>query len=152
MMKVKDFYIRDITAILEDETVSRVLKILSRQKVTGVPVVNEDYKVVGFISENDIIRAALPSYFSLLQSASFIPDLNQFVRNLKKISNKPVSGIMTKPAIVIKESTPLLHAADLMIRHSLKILPVVDDEERLIGVITRMKILDAVSREENTNR
>lgn len=147
-MKVKDFYIRDITAILEDETVSRVLRILSRQEITGVPVVNEDYKVVGFISENDIIRAALPSYFSLLQTASFIPDLNQFVRNLKKISNKPVSEVMTKPAITIKESTALLHAADLMIRHSLKVLPVVDEEEKLLGIITRMKILEVVSREE----
>ncbi|MBB6062846.1 CBS domain-containing protein [Thermosipho japonicus] len=147
-MKVKDFYIRDITAVLEDESVSRVLKILSRQQVTGVPVINEDYKVVGFISENDIIRAALPSYFSLLQTASFIPDLNQFVRNLKKISNRAVSEIMTKPAITIKESTPLLHAADLMIRHSLKILPVVDEDDKLLGVITRMKILEAVSRED----
>ncbi|MDK2840048.1 MAG: hypothetical protein PWQ83_1627 [Thermosipho sp. (in: thermotogales)] len=147
-MKVKDFYIRDITAVLEDESVSRVLKILSRQQVTGVPVMDEDYKVVGFISENDIIRAALPSYFSLLQTASFIPDLNQFVRNLKKISNRAVSEIMTKPAITIKESTPLLHAADLMIRHSLKILPVVDEDDKLLGVITRMKILEAVSRED----
>lgn len=147
-MKVKDFYIRDITAVLEDESVSRVLKILSRQQVTGVPVIDEDYKVVGFISENDIIRAALPSYFSLLQTASFIPDLNQFVRNLKKISNRAVSEIMTKPAITIKESTPLLHAADLMIRHSLKILPVVDEDDKLLGVISRMKILEAVSRED----
>lgn len=147
-MKVKDFYIRDITAVLEDESVSKVLKILSRQQVTGVPVIDEDYKVVGFISENDIIRAALPSYFSLLQTASFIPDLNQFVRNLKKISNRAVSEIMTKPAITIKESTPLLHAADLMIRHSLKILPVVDEDDKLLGVITRMKILEAVSRED----
>jgi len=147
-MKVKDFYIRDITAVLEDEAISRVLKILSRQEVSGIPVINEDYKVVGFISENDIIRASLPSYFALLQSASFIPDLNQFVRNLKKISKKPVSEVMTKPAIVIKESTPLLHAADLMIRHNLKILPVVDDEEKLIGILTRMKILEAVSGEE----
>ncbi|MBO8139346.1 MAG: CBS domain-containing protein [Thermosipho sp. (in: Bacteria)] len=148
-MKVKDFYIRDITAVLEDEAISRVLKILSRQEVSGIPVINEDYKVVGFISENDIIRASLPSYFALLQSASFIPDLNQFVRNLKKISKKPVSEVMTKPAIVIKESTPLLHAADLMIRHNLKILPVVDDEEKLLGILTRMKILEAVSGEES---
>jgi len=148
-MKVKDFYIRDITAVLEDEAISRVLKILSRQEVSGIPVINEDYKVVGFISENDIIRASLPSYFALLQSASFIPDLNQFVRNLKKISKKPISEVMTKPAIVIKESTPLLHAADLMIRHNLKILPVVDDEEKLLGILTRMKILEAVSGEES---
>ncbi|MCD6105237.1 MAG: CBS domain-containing protein [Thermosipho sp. (in: Bacteria)] len=151
-MKVKDFYIRDITAVLEDEAISRVLKILSRQEVSGIPVINEDYKVVGFISENDIIRASLPSYFALLQSASFIPDLNQFVRNLKKISKKPVSEVMTKPAIVIKESTPLLHAADLMIRHNLKILPVVDDEEKLIGILTRMKILEAVSGEESLTK
>ena len=55
---------------------------------------------------------------------------------------------MTKPAITIKESTALLHAADLMIRHSLKVLPVVDEEEKLLGIITRMKILEVVSREE----
>ncbi|QTA38289.1 CBS domain-containing protein [Thermosipho ferrireducens] len=145
-MKVRDFMIRDITAVLQDENVGRVLKILSRQEITGIPVVDEDLRVVGFISENDIIRAALPSYFALLQTASFIPDLNQFVKNLKKLSYKPVADIMSKPAISVKESTPLLHAADLMIRHTLKVLPVIDESERLIGVITRMKILEAVTK------
>ncbi|RKX43818.1 MAG: CBS domain-containing protein [Thermotogae bacterium] len=140
-MRVSQAMVKDVTAVMEDETIERVLKILSSQLLSGIPVVSEDMKVLGFISENDIINAALPSYFSLLQSASFIPDLNQFIRNLEKLKNKKVSEYMTHPALTVKENAALIHVADLMIRHNLKILPVVDECDKLIGIVTRMDIL-----------
>jgi CBS domain-containing protein len=87
-MKLKDFMLNDITSVLENEKVDRVIKILSRQHLTGVPVVDGNFKVTGFISENDIIKSTLPSYFMLLQTVSFIPDMSQFIKNLEKIKEK----------------------------------------------------------------
>jgi len=134
----------DISAVFEDETVERVIHILSKQSVSGIPVVDDNMKVVGFISENDIIKAALPSYFMLLQSASFIPDTNQLMKNLSRIKDKPISDFMNKPPIIVNEDDPLITAADLLIRHGLKTLPVTDKNSRLVGIIRRIDVLQSV--------
>jgi CBS domain-containing protein len=140
-MKVRDVMIYDISAVFEDDTVERAVDIMSRQLVSGVPVVDEDMRVVGFISETDIMKASIPSYFSLLQSASFLPDANQLVRNISRIKDHKVSEYMSKPPITVEPSAPLIHAADLMIRHGIKTIPVVDENRRLIGVVVKIDIL-----------
>lgn len=134
----------DISAVFEDETVERVIHILSKQSVSGIPVVDDNMKVVGFISENDIIKAALPSYFVLLQSASFIPDTNQLMKNLSRIKDKPISDFMNKPPIIVNEDDPLITAADLLIRYGLKTLPVTDKNSQLVGIIRRIDVLQSV--------
>ncbi|HEW92180.1 MAG TPA: CBS domain-containing protein [Thermotogaceae bacterium] len=139
-MKVKDLMIRDITAVFAEQRVKDVIKICAKQLFTGLPVVDEEMKVIGFISESDIISGAVPSYYSMLQSASFIPDTNQFKRNLNKIKEKPVSEFMTKPRVV-KEMDSAIYAADLLIRNGWRVLSVVDEEEKLVGVVTRMRLL-----------
>ncbi len=142
-MKVSDVMIYDISAVFEDETVERAVNIMAGHVISGVPVVDEDMKVVGFITETDIMKASIPSYFSLLQSASFLPDTDQFMKNISRIKDHKVSEYMSKPPIVVKADSPLIYAADLMIRHNIKTIPVVDDENRLIGVVTKMGILKA---------
>ncbi len=142
-MKVSDVMINDISAVFEDETIERVVDMMSKHFISGVPVVDERMRVVGFITENDIMKASIPSYFVLLQSASFLPDTNQFVKNMSRIKDRKVSEYMSKPPIVVREDAPLIHAADLMMRHNIKTIPVVDDQNRLIGVITRIDILRA---------
>ncbi|MDI3473187.1 MAG: hypothetical protein PWQ48_1468 [Thermotogaceae bacterium] len=150
-MKVRDLMIRDITAVFADQKVEDVIKICSKQFFTGLPVVDEEMKVIGFISESDIISGAVPSYYSMLQSASFIPDTNQFKGNLERIKDKPVSEFMTKPRIV-KESDSAIYAADLLIRNGWRMLCVVDDEEKLVGLVTRMQLLWGIIRNKNSER
>ncbi|HCZ07238.1 MAG TPA: CBS domain-containing protein [Thermotogae bacterium] len=140
-MKVKDVLIRDISAVFEDETIENFVRMCSMQSLSGLPVVDENMVVVGYISENDVINAAIPSYFSLLQSVSFLPDTHQLVQRLQKIKNDEVSKYMNTPAVTVKEDDTLIHVADLIIRRRLKSVPVVDDQGRLVGVVTRMSVL-----------
>ncbi|MCD6254384.1 MAG: CBS domain-containing protein [Thermotogae bacterium] len=140
-MKVKDVLIRDISAVFEDETVEDFVRICSMQSFSGLPVVDENMVVVGYISENDVINAAVPSYFSLLQSVSFLPDTHQLVQRLQKIKEHTVSQYMKTPAVTVKEEDSLIHVADLIIRRRLKVVPVVDDQGRLVGIVTRMGVL-----------
>lgn len=140
-MKVKDVLIRDISAVFEDETVEDFVRICSMQSFSGLPVVDENMVVVGYISENDVIDAAVPSYFSLLQSVSFLPDTHQLVQRLQKIKEHTISQYMKTPAVTVKEEDSLIHVADLIIRRRLKVVPVVDDQGRLVGIVTRMGVL-----------
>ncbi|WP_041077589.1 CBS domain-containing protein [Thermotoga caldifontis] len=142
-MRVYDVMIRDVTAVTQDETVENVVRIMASQFLSGIPVVTEDMRVIGFVSESDIIKAAVPGYFSLLQSTTFIPDMNQFLKMAAKIKDKPVREIMTHPPLVVNENASLVHVADLMIKHNVKVLPVVDEHGRLLGIITRTNVVRA---------
>lgn len=145
-MKVHEAMIKDVSVIYEDETIESFLKSCLRQKKTGLPVVDDEFVVVGFISESDIMKSALPSYFSLLQSASFIPDTHQFVKKLKRIKDDPVSEHMISPVITVKSDDTVIYAADLFVKNSLKVLPVVDDDGKLLGVVNRIYLIHAASQ------
>ena len=145
-MKVREAMIRDVSAIFEDETIEDFIVSCLRQAKTGLPVVDEDFRVVGFISESDIIRGALPSYFSLLQSASFIPDTHQFVLRLERIKDERVSEHMIKPATCVKQDDTVIYAADLLIKHNIKILPVVNDNGQLLGIVNRIFLIHAATQ------
>ena len=140
-MKVRDVIIRDISAVFEDETVENFVIMCAKQLRSGLPVVDEDMVVIGFISESDIINATVPSYFSLLQSTSFLPDTHQLVSRFARIKDKKVSEFMSTPPITVREDDSLMHAADLLIRRRMKSIPVVDSYGRLVGFVTRMQIL-----------
>ncbi|HDM70779.1 MAG TPA: CBS domain-containing protein [Thermotogales bacterium] len=146
-MKVKDVMIRDITAVFADQKVEDVIRICAKHLFTGLPVVDDEMRVIGFISESDIISGAVPSYYSMLQSASFIPDTNQFKRNLDRIKGRPISEFMTKPRIV-KENDSAIYAADLLIRNGWRAMSVVDEEGKLTGIVTRMRLLWSMLEEE----
>jgi len=145
-MKVSEAMIRDVSTIFEDETIEDFIIFCLRQNKSGLPVVDEEFRVVGFLSESDIIKSALPSYFSLLQSASFIPDTHQFVIRLGKIKDDQVSQHMVKPPVLIKPDDTVIYAADLLIKNGLKIIPVVNDEGKLMGIINRIYLIHAATQ------
>jgi CBS domain-containing protein len=69
--------------------------------------------------------------------------MSQFLKMAAKLKDKPIREIMTHPPLVVNENASLAHVADLMIKHNVKILPVVDEHGRLLGVITRTNIVRA---------
>jgi predicted transcriptional regulator len=127
--------VRDLTSVSEDCTIKEVVKILSRQRLRGLPVVDNEQKVIGIITETDIIKSSLPSYYKELQNPSFLPDFNQFSKQAKKIANLSVKNFMTKQVYLVKENTSRTEAANLLFKKHLRIIPVVR-AGKLVGILT----------------
>ena len=89
-MLVKDAMIRDVSAIFEDEKIETFIRISALHLRHVLPVVDEKMRIIVIISEDDVINETIPSYFGLLQSASFIPDTNQMKRKLSEIKDEPI--------------------------------------------------------------
>ncbi|MBU1049570.1 CBS domain-containing protein [Candidatus Bipolaricaulota bacterium] len=140
-MKVRDIMTKDLTAVEKDISVRELIFILNNAEMPNVPVVDEDGKLIGFISEKDLIRAALPGYFEMLHSTSFIPDMNQLSRKLTSISNEPIERFIQKNVMSVTEDDDDLQAADLIIRKGVKNVPVVDANGRLVGRVRRIDLL-----------
>lgn len=140
-MKAREIMERDLTSLMEDETVENFITVCKRHNLSALPIVSSDFTLVGYLSETGIIDASLPGYLKLMESTSFIPDSQQFFHGLRKILDHPVSEFMIKKPYKVYQNDTVLHVADIIIKNKLKILPVVDNNEKLVGVIRRIDIL-----------
>jgi len=140
-MKVRDIMTKDLTSCEKDVSIRELIFILDSAGVPNMPIVDEEDKVIGFISEKDIIRACLPGYFDMLHTASFIPDMNQISKKLEQISDDPVEKYMQRDMIVVTEDDDDLQAAEVIIRKNIKNLPVIDKYGRLVGQVKRIDLL-----------
>ncbi|MGW8355581.1 CBS domain-containing protein [Streptomyces wedmorensis] len=90
-----------------------VAKLLAEHDISGVPVVDEDDRVVGVVSESDLLAHHEPT----------------------------ARDLMTEPAVTVHAEESVADAARLMVRRGVGRLPVVDVEERLVGIVTRRDLL-----------
>jgi len=127
--------IRDVTSVLATCKLVDLLGILSRHKITGLPVVNNDQEVVGFISLHEVIRTTLPNYLEIINSNSILSEFIQLSKSLKEYSQRPVEEFMRKNIITIDEDNNEVLAADLLIRNKIQRLPVLRDG-KLVGIVT----------------
>ena len=140
-MKVREIMTKDLTAVEKDVPVRELIFILNNANMPNMPVVDEDGKLTGFISEKDLIRAALPGYFEMLHSTSFIPDMNQLSKKLNQIADEPIERFVRTPAMSVTDEDDDLQAADLIIRKGVKNVPVVDANGRLVGRVRWIDLL-----------
>jgi len=148
---VKDIMVTEVIAIQEDASVEELSKILVENKISGVPVVDKDGKLVGIATEGDLIvkdsDLHFPRYFKLLDSIIYLESLNKFKANLKKYLGTRVSDVMSTEVKTVREDTPVSEAANLMIRHDINRLPVMDDNHNMVGIVTRSDIVRSMIRE-----
>jgi CBS domain-containing protein len=140
-VKVREIMTKDLTAVEKDIPVRELIFILNNAEMPNIAVVDEDGKLTGFISEKDLIRAALPGYFEMLHSTSFIPDMNQLSKKLNQIADEPIEKFVRTTVMSVTDDDDDLQAADLIIRKGVKNVPVVDADGRLVGRVRRIDLL-----------
>jgi len=146
MLKIKEVMIPDLTSVSDDTPIKEVVKIMSRQRIVGLPVVDNEQNVIGMITESDIAKACLPGYYKELQNPSFIPDFDQFSQQAKKIAHLPVKNFMTTMVYSVEEDTSRTEVANLLFRKHLRIVPVVR-AGKLVGVLTPASLCRNVMEE-----
>lgn len=134
----------EVVTVSPDSPITAVVELLLDKDFTAVPVVDDDRKVVGMVSDRDLLtRGGMSVGLSLKRAAD--PD---FVRALHaELSNpaRKVRDVMTTTVISIKPDASLGSAAKLMVNEHLKRLPVIDDEGRLVGILGRLDVLNTIS-------
>jgi CBS domain-containing protein len=143
-MNAEDIMIRDVLTISPEDGIEKVAKILVETGISGLPVVNEDGKVVGIITEGDLVyqqkKLNIPAYLNFLDI--LVPlGREEFLEDLKKMTAFKVEDLMTKDVIMVGKKTNITEIATLMVENKINRVPVVDQEQRLLGIITRHDII-----------
>ena len=130
------------TTMSVKEAVNRMRKVKRHHglPIRGMLVKDEQGKVVGILSNKDILRAAIPPYLSAdLSIFSWEHMLEEMINRAK---DKKVGDIMVKDVVTIDSDAPLMVCADLMIKKQLQRLPVTDENKEIIGMVYMRDIYD----------
>ncbi len=146
-MLAKHIMTKDVITVRPDEKVEKVAQMLVDNRISGIPVVDENHHVLGIVSEKDLmIRASelkVPFYLTLFDSIIFLENPIRFNNNLKKYTALEVKDAMTTKVIVVEEDAPVSEVVDIMQKHEINRVPVVR-HGKLIGIITRNDILKSL--------
>ncbi|XP_062195449.1 CBS domain-containing protein CBSX1, chloroplastic-like isoform X1 [Phragmites australis] len=130
-------------------SVDEALEMLVDHRITGFPVIDDDWNLVGVVSDYDLL--ALDSISGTgLPEADIFPVVNstwktfrEIQRLLSKTNGKVIGDVMTSAPLVVRETTNLEDAARLLLVTKYRRLPVVDSSGKLVGIITRGNVVRA---------
>ena len=147
-LTAKEIMNKKVITINKDASIKELSELLVDNKISGVPVLDEDGNLAGIVSEGDIIvqnsDLHFPRYFKLLDAIIYLESLNKFKRSLQKHLAIKVEGIMTVKVKTVGEDTPINEIADIMLDSRVNRLPVMDKNNKLVGIITRADILKSI--------
>jgi CBS domain-containing protein len=143
-MCVENLMSRDVATVVPEMSLKEVAALLSRHRISGVPVCDADRQVLGVVSEADILRkeeGRPPRSSTGVLSWLFEGD----DESLAKVGARTAGEAMTSPAITIEPGRPVSEAARLMLERQVNRLPVVL-EDKLVGIVTRADLVRAFHR------
>lgn len=138
---VKDVMSTHVIAVRQRAGYKEMAAMLRDQRVSAFPVIDDDNKVIGVVSETDLLaKEALEGTVPVTLES--LP--RQHVRS--QVNGVTAAELMTKPAVTIGPDKSVTDAARLMFNMRVKRLPVVSDDGTLIGIVTRSDVLSVYSR------
>ncbi len=133
----------EVDCVAPETPLHDLVQLLLRKERRAAPVVDAERRVVGIITNSDLVdRAGLPLRLELLRALGD-PDDPRVAAHLTGLhgEGRTAASIMTHPVVTIGPHVPVVEAAKLMLERRLKRLPVVDAQGRLLGMLSRMDVL-----------
>ncbi|NXY97157.1 CBS domain-containing protein [Streptomyces sp. BR123] len=139
-IKVADLMTDAVVSVAPDTPFKDVAKLLAQHDISGVPVLDGEDRVVGVVSQTDLLAGTAAS--------ALRPDPQDGTP-----ARAPVAGdVMSAPAVTVHAEETAADAARLMTRRGIERLPVVDVEDRLVGIVTRRDLLRTFLRPDSEIR
>jgi len=143
----------DVPTVGPDDPVQDVIALLRTHDLPGVPVIDGDGRCVGIVTDGDLVLSDeqgdlhLPHYFELFGGVVYLEPLRHFEDRLRKAFASKVRDMMTADPTTIGPDSSVHDAARVIASSRHNRLPVVDDDRRLLGVVTRLDVLEAITKE-----
>lgn len=147
MKTAADIMTRKVVTVTAATTVKDLAKILTDNAISGAPVVNNEGKVIGVVTESDLIdqnkKIHIPTVVSILDSFIYLERPDRLEQEMRKIAGATVADIYTADIVTVTEETPVDELATIMSEQSVHTLPVVQDGN-LTGVIGKKDIIRTI--------
>jgi CBS domain-containing protein len=140
----------DVPSVTPDDDARTAIELLAKQELSAIPVVDDERRVVGIVSESDLVLSEeqadlhLPHFLNLMGGVVFVGSMKGFEERLNKAFATKVSELMTADPITVRTDASAEDVARLIAKKHHNHLPVVDGDGRLAGMVTRADVLAAL--------
>jgi len=147
-MQAKDVMTTNVVTVQPGTGVPEIVRLLLKHRISAVPVVDADQRILGIVSEGDLMRRTetdTESRHSWWLEAMLSTE--DRAREYIKVHGRKASDVMTRHVVSVTEDTPLYEIAGLLEKHHVKRVPVARDG-RLIGIVSRANLLHGFAAKE----
>ena len=124
MLKAKDIMTESVISVKRNTPIYEAVELMAKNKITGIPVVEDDMTLVGILTEKDILRLFYAS---------------------EDAENKTVNDFMTQPAVHFDENESLLDVCDCLMNNLFRRVPVTS-KGKVVGIVSRADIIEYILR------
>ena len=140
----------DVPALGPEDDATRAIELLAEREIGALPVVNSENRVIGIVSESDLVLSDeqadlhLPHYFNIMGGVIFTGSMKGFEERLNKAFATNVRDLMSEDPVVVRTDDPAEKVARKIAESHHNHLPVVDGDGKLAGMVTRADALAAL--------
>jgi len=151
-MKVSEIMTKDVMTVKRDTSVNEVAKLMGAHDISGVPVVDDEQHVIGIITELDLIvrntRLEMPHFIEVLDWGRIpLERPGHAKERLRHMLGTEAADLMTEKVETIGPDASVEDLAELMVKHRINPVPVVDENEKLIGIVSRADLVDMMAEQ-----
>jgi len=141
-VKAHDIMTRQVFSVKKDTPLKEVAELMAKEKISGIPVIDEDGKAAGIISEKDFL-----AHMGARNKTHFMAVVAECLQGKDcvalQISSQKAEEIMTSPAVTVKEDATVVEISNIFTEKKINRVPVIDREGKLIGIVSRADIVRA---------
>jgi CBS domain-containing protein len=143
---------RDVVSVRPDTDVETLLRLMQRHELPGIPVTDDETRVVGIVTEADLVirdqdaDLHLPHHIDLLGGVIFLEPIKHYEERLRRAFAATVADMMTPDPVTVHPEDTVQDAARTIAERRHNRVPVVDHQGRLVGMLTRVDVLEALTR------
>ncbi len=133
-----------VKTVTPNTTERETLSILLESKTPGVPVVDEEGLLVGFVTDGHLLASALPAYLKVINDVSFVSEAgDEWVDYFAGVAERPVGEVMSTEVSSVEVGTSEVVAAHKMVREGVSSV-VVTHHGRVVGIVNRLDLFGAI--------
>ena len=135
---------RPVATITPDASEREALKLLLENNVPGVPVVDKEGLLVGFVSDGHLLASALPKYLTIMEDVSFVSEAGDgWVDYFAGSAERPVGEVMTTDVSQVELGISEVVVAHKMVHDGVSSV-VVTEASKVVGIVTRLDLYAAI--------
>ena len=144
MKTAKEIMTKQVLTVHPETTVNELAQLLSVNNISGAPVTDSDGKLIGIVTENDLIyqkkKVHIPTVITILDSVFYLENPDKMEKEMLKIAGSTVNDIYTKSAVTVAEDSKIDEIATIMAEQNIHTIPVMKDDE-IVGIIGKKDII-----------
>ncbi len=144
MLTAKDIMCKTVITVEKNTPISELAELFVEYNINGIPVVDDDEKVIGIVTQGDLIEQNknlhIPTVITLFDAVLFLESEKKFESDVKKLTGNKVGDIYSADAVTVSVDAEISEIATIMAEKDVHTLPVTDGD-KLVGVIGKLDLI-----------